>query len=61
MATSAYATRTVDRVFVCVGCGRPFPISTPSKFVKQEAIGHGRFLVFHSVDCLIGWERHGRY
>jgi hypothetical protein len=51
---------TVDRDFVCVGCGRPFSANTPSKFVKQQTEGRGRFLVFHSVDCLIGWERHAR-
>jgi hypothetical protein len=59
MSTSAHATM-VDRDFVCVGCGRRFPSATRSKYVKQEVSGRSRFLVFHSVDCLIGWERQAR-
>jgi hypothetical protein len=59
MSISAFATTTHERDFVCVGCGHPFPASTPSRFVKHEAIGRERLLVFHSVDCLIGWERQG--
>jgi hypothetical protein len=45
---------------MCVGCGRTYPADTPSKFVKLDTIGSGHFLVFHSVDCLISWERRER-
>jgi len=49
----------LDRDFVCAGCGQTFPLSTPSKYVKREGTPNGleRERVFHSVDCLIEWER----
>jgi hypothetical protein len=43
--------------FVCAGCGKAYPLTTPSKYVKRvPTTGLGRFLVFHSVDCLIAWD-----
>jgi hypothetical protein len=55
----ARAMTLLDRDFVCAGCGQTFPISTPSKYVKREGTPNGleRERMFHSVDCLIEWER----
>jgi len=48
----------LDRDFVCTGCRRVFPLTTPSKYEKRDATtGRERFLVFHSIDCVIAWER----
>jgi hypothetical protein len=48
----------LDRDFVCAGCQGVFSFRTPSKFVKRDASrDRERLLVFHSVECLIAWER----
>ena len=49
----------LDRDFVCAGCGQTFPLGTPSKYVKREGTSNGleRLRTFHSVGCLIEWER----
>jgi len=56
------STRTIEglgRDFVCAGCRRTFPLTTPGKYVKREGIayGLGRERLFHSVDCLIRCEQ----
>jgi hypothetical protein len=50
----------LDRDFICAGCGQSFPLGTPSKYVKRDGTPNGlveRLRTFHSVGCLIEWER----
>ena len=57
--SSARTIEALCREFVCAGCPRTFPLTTPSKYVKREGIayGLGRERVFHSVACFIQWEQ----